>query len=154
FVRLDTTNEDFDSWKVWERGAPHLAVELVSYADKGQEPWKKKFAKYRRLGVKELVRFDPEGKHTPLEIWDEDEGELIPRVLTEPKQADCRLLDLAWVVVEHPVFRLVLRLAEKETLKLLPTPDELVAQAEEELYRVGRDRDRVAQERDRAAEER
>src|SRR5437773_596796 len=28
FVRLGARDELFDSWKTWERGAPHLAVEI------------------------------------------------------------------------------------------------------------------------------
>ncbi len=33
-VRLNASNEPFDSWKTWERGAPELAVEIVSPEDR------------------------------------------------------------------------------------------------------------------------
>jgi hypothetical protein len=33
FLRLDAPNELFRSWKVWERGAPDVAVEVLSAID-------------------------------------------------------------------------------------------------------------------------
>ena len=154
FVRLGATNEDFDTWKVWERGAPHLAVEVVSYADTGQEPWKKKLAKYRRLGVKELVRFDPEKLQAPLEVWDERGGALVPRRLTDPRSAECGVLELVWVVIDDPPHGIALRLRVPETSKLLPTPEELAAEASEARAREAAARVRAEAEGDRAAAER
>ena len=158
FVRLGAENDLFDTWKVWERGAPHLAVEVVSHADTGQEPWKKKLAKYRKLGVKELVRFDPEEPGAPLEVWDERGGNLVPRRLPDPRSAECSLLDLVWKVVDDPHYVLALRLETKES-RLLPTPLEMAAEASEARdreaaarIRAEAERDRVVGERDRALE--
>jgi Uma2 family endonuclease len=160
FVRLEAENDQFDTWKVWERGAPHLAVEIVSHADTGQEPWKKKLAKYRRLGVKELVRFDPEELEAPLEVWDERAGDLVPRRLADPRTTECSVLGLVWVVIDEPLHGIALRLQTQEA-KLLPTPTELAAEASEARARevaararAEADRDRVAAERDRVSAER
>src|SRR5687768_3268624 len=71
FVRFGAPEEDFDSWKTWERGAPQLAVEIVSESDAGEDDWAKKLEKYRELGVVELVRFDADRKAGErLRIWD------------------------------------------------------------------------------------
>lgn len=151
FVRLGAENDLFETWKVWERGAPHLAVEVVSHADTGQEPWKKKLAKYRKLGVKELVRFDPEKRDAPLEVWDERSGNLVQRRLTDPRSAECSLLDLVWKVVDHPHYGIALRLETKES-RLLPTHLEIAAEASEARDREAAARVRAEQERDRALE--
>src|SRR5512147_371048 len=56
FVRLGQPDGDFGCWKVWERGAPDLAVEIISASDATDRPWTAKLERYRRLGVRELVR--------------------------------------------------------------------------------------------------
>src|SRR3954465_14081755 len=38
-LRLGSKNEDFQSWKVWERGVPHVAVEIISDADASEPSW-------------------------------------------------------------------------------------------------------------------
>ncbi|MBM4361649.1 MAG: Uma2 family endonuclease [Deltaproteobacteria bacterium] len=38
FVRLGGPDESFKSWKTWERGAPELAVEIISDSDEGDAP--------------------------------------------------------------------------------------------------------------------
>jgi hypothetical protein len=55
FVRLGAENDSFATWKVWERGAPDVAVEIVSAHER---PWYDKLTDYRAIGVRELVRFD------------------------------------------------------------------------------------------------
>jgi Uma2 family endonuclease len=60
FVKLGVRDAAFRSWKTWEEGGvPELAVEIVSASDADEEAWQAKLGKYRELGVKELVRFDP-----------------------------------------------------------------------------------------------
>jgi hypothetical protein len=59
FVRLGVPDDEFRTWKVWERGAPHVAVEIGSRSDSVPDNVEDELAKYRRLGVVELVRFDP-----------------------------------------------------------------------------------------------
>src|SRR5450432_2586645 len=82
FVRLGEEDDLFPTWKVWERGAPEVAVEIISSADGAEPDWQEKLEKYRRIGVAELVRFDPESDR-PLRIWDLVEHELRERILTE-----------------------------------------------------------------------
>src|SRR6266481_5024845 len=59
-VRLGEPDAPFKSWKVWERGAPHLAVEVISESDATDRPWEAKLDRYRKVGVRELVSFDPD----------------------------------------------------------------------------------------------
>src|SRR5262245_4315000 len=56
FVRLGEPDSLFESWKAWERGAPHLAVEIISRSDARDRDWETTLSRYRRLGVSELVR--------------------------------------------------------------------------------------------------
>ena len=58
FVRLGVRDTSFKTWKTWEQGgAPDLAVEIVSESDR--PTWDEKLQRYHELGVRELVRFDP-----------------------------------------------------------------------------------------------
>jgi Uma2 family endonuclease len=143
FVRLGQKDEMFGSWKVWERGAPHVAVEFVSEHDTKGETWDVKLAKYRRLGVLELVRFDAE-ELPQLTVWDHVGGNLVKRELADPRRAECRPLGLSWVVVDDADCGTALRLADPVTNALLPTPAEKAEAAtervralEEELRRLG-----------------
>jgi Uma2 family endonuclease len=56
FVRLGAHNDLFPTWKVWERGAPDVAIEIAS---PNERPWTDKLTDYHEVGVRELVRFDP-----------------------------------------------------------------------------------------------
>jgi Uma2 family endonuclease len=96
FVKLGLKNAHFDSWKTWERGAPELAVEIVSDSDRGE--WEDKVERYRDLGVRELVRFDPAasaGKR--IRIWDRVQEDLVERALDE-ESAESFVLERFWVV--------------------------------------------------------
>jgi len=143
FVRLGQKDEMFGSWKVWERGAPHVAVEFVSEHDTKGETWDIKFDKYRRLGVLELVRFEAEKPGAQLTVWDQVGGHLLNRELADPRRADCRPLGLSWVVVDDADCGTALRLADPATNTLLPKPAEKAEAAaervralEEELRRL------------------
>jgi Uma2 family endonuclease len=97
-VRLGGPDEDFDVWKTWERGAPHLCVEIVSRSDRRELPWAEKLARYRQAGVEELVRFDdlaPEGQR--FRVWDRVEGDLVERALEPGERPRCRTLKLWWL---------------------------------------------------------
>src|SRR5262249_56735846 len=76
FVKLGSADAIFDNWKVWERGAPDIAVEIVSAWNRPDAEWSDKFGRYRASGVRELVRFDAEGKVRPLRVWDRVDGGL------------------------------------------------------------------------------
>jgi Uma2 family endonuclease len=127
-VRLGGPDEDFDVWKTWERGAPHLCVEIVSRSDRGDLPWAEKLARYRQAGVEELVRFDdlaPEGER--FRVWDRVKGDLVERALQRGERPLCRTLKLWWHegTLGH---RVAPRLARDAGGKdLLPTPKERAA---------------------------
>jgi hypothetical protein len=138
-VRLGAPDERFRSWKVWERGAPHLAVEVTSGPDKSDGAWAQKFEKYRRLGVSELVRFDPEDGE--IRIWDNVEGDLVERVLSVGR-IECVPLGLFWVVVREASGEWMIRPSRDPAgTDLLLSPGEAMAklkQLEAELERQRR----------------
>jgi hypothetical protein len=121
FVRLHTPDSKFKSWKVWEWGAPELAVEILSDSD---EHWETKLLKYARLGVRELVSFDPESSPATLRIWDRLETDLVERELIGNSAAS-NVLPGYWVVVADPEHGPALRLShDDEGTSLFPTPTE------------------------------
>jgi hypothetical protein len=135
------------SWKVWERGVPDLCVEIDSPDD--ERDWPRRFANYRALGVKELVRFDleaPEGGR--LRVWDRIDEDLVERVV-EGDRTPCLVLGLHWVVCANESGPPTLRLAEDPAgQKLVPTELETIerernesrqriAELEAELHRRG-----------------
>jgi Uma2 family endonuclease len=156
FVRLGGPDQMFDSWKVWERGAPHVAVEIVSTFDASEASWTKKLRKYHRLGVSEVVRFDPDGG--ALRIWDYVEGDLVERVLAIGAPVECVPLGLFWVVARTPSSAAAtdgaegpcLRLARDANGTLLLLTAEEAAQAERTAALADRD---AALEQVRALEE-
>lgn len=129
FVRLGEPDHLFMSWKVWERGAPQLAVEIVSESDERDRDWDGKLEKYRRLGVSELVRFDPESRVQPLRVWDSVEHDLVERELSAAC-ARSRCLPGFWLAVDQPDTGLALRLSHDEQgARLYPTLAEHEAEA-------------------------
>ena len=155
FVRLGAPDENFDSWKTWERGAPHVAVEIVSASDASEAAWAPKLHKYRRLGVTEVVRFDPE--HGELRIWNRTEGDLVERALGPDEPSECLPLRLFWIVVKDDAGAILLRLARDAAgTYLLPTPEE-EARRQRDAALEGRDaaledRDAALESRDAALE--
>ena len=150
FLRFGAKSEDFPSWKVWERGAPHVAVEIISESDEGEASWQEKLDKYRRLGVSELVWFDPQTPEHPLRIWDYVGDDLLERRLLEPC-AESRHLGGYWLPIEQPNGDLTLRLSrDAHGLQLFPTPEEDQAQhrlAAEESLRSETEARRAAERR-------
>jgi Uma2 family endonuclease len=110
-LRLGERDAPFDSWKVWERGAPHLAIEIISAADSTDKPWAAKLERYRKVGVRELVSFDPDDPDAPLRIWDFVDGDLIERDPAAPEFRACGVLGAHWCVRPEPEIGLTLRLA-------------------------------------------
>jgi hypothetical protein len=128
FVRLGAKNELFPVWKVWERGAPDLAVEILSPSDERDRAFDDKLEKYRRLGVRELVYFDPEAS-VPLRVWGAVDGDLVERVV-EGVTARSHCLPATWVVGPDADLGVLLRLSHDPAGKeLLPTPTERERQA-------------------------
>jgi Uma2 family endonuclease len=129
FVRLGGPDELFGSWKVWERGAPHVAVEIISNDDARDRYWEPKLNQYRQLGVQELVRFDPEAAQHPLRIWDRLDNDLVERK-PSPQPARSNVLPGFWATVQDPKLGPSLRLSHDESgAALYPTPVETAATA-------------------------
>lgn len=137
FVRLGSPHAPFRVWKVWERGAPEVGVEIVSDADEGEPDWNEKLARYRSAGIAEVVRFDAEDPKTPIRIWDLISGDLVERSQDDPHLRFCEALRAWWVVVEHPSLGPTLRVArDPEGRDLLPTPEEETAKANAEAAKL------------------
>lgn len=147
FVRTGARDETFAVWKVWERGAPQLAVEIASPND---DAWEAHLADYHVMGVEELVRFDRDAADAPLRVWDRVEGDLVERILESPRVAECGPLGLFWVIADDPELGPALRLArDPEGSDLLPTPQEAEARAEQERAALAR---RVSELEERLAQ--
>jgi Uma2 family endonuclease len=143
FVRCGEANDLFRTWNVWERGAPHVAVEIVSESDEAERAWDEKLERYRRLGVSELVRFDPADADQPLRVWDLVTGELLERQLSE-RRAHSRYLDGFWLAIDQPDTGLSLRLSlDERGERLFPT----LAEQEAEGRRAEAEGRRIAEQR-------
>jgi Uma2 family endonuclease len=139
FMRLGEPDHLFRSWKVWERGAPQLAIEVISDSDERDTDWDTKLQRYRRLGVQELIRFDSEASDPSrvLRIWDAVEGDLAEREVTG-SAAQSRVLPGHWVLVHDPALGPTLRLSHDALgANLYQTPSERMRQLEAELGRRG-----------------
>jgi hypothetical protein len=131
FVRLGAPDTRFDSWKVWERGAPELVVEIVSPSDAAEGPWDRKLERFGRLGAREIARFDPEDSAKPLRIWDCIDGDLVERDPADPAFRRCDTLGVHFCVCNDADLGPMLRLArDADGRDLLPTPSEARQRAE------------------------
>jgi hypothetical protein len=157
FVKLGASDEAFDTWKVWQRGAPDVAVEIVSASDHRDAEWSDKLARYEACGVAELVRFDAEDTARPIRVWDRIEGDLVERAASDPQLRRCAALAHYWVIVPS-AYGPQLRLArDPEGKQLLPTPAEdrvrLAAElAQERAARTQAEHARAVAEHERAQE--
>jgi hypothetical protein len=133
FLRLGVPDGDFDSWKTWERGAPELAVEITSDSDASDRAVEEKVRRYHEMGVRELVRFDPDAPAgSRIRVWDRVQEDLVERVV-EGDRAPCATLKLWWVVVPGAGYPAALRLARDADGKdLVLTREELEARARQE----------------------
>ncbi len=155
FVKLGRPHETFNVWKVWERGAPDLAVEVVSKSDRPSDDWNSKLERYRAAGVSELVRFDATNDEQPIRVWDRVDGELVERAAEDPEVRRSRVLDLFWTTVQAPQIGPMLRLSrDAEGTDLLPTPEEAAASAEVARMRAEAERGQEAEARRKAEAER
>lgn len=136
FVKLGLRVKDFDSWFTWERGAPDLAVEVVSEFDRMKLTWAQKFERYEACGVQELVQFDPRRDMTT-RVWDRIDGKLVERAPDSKDTFECRTLGLYWTIEMDRDYGYQLRLCRDHAGKvLLPTPQETVLQLREALSEV------------------
>ncbi|HEY3499352.1 MAG TPA: Uma2 family endonuclease [Polyangiaceae bacterium] len=148
-VRMGAPSGVFPSWKTWERGAPHVGVEIVSDFDAARGTWSDKLARYRGAGIDEVVRFDPSDREHPLRLWDRFEGDLVERVLEGENALLSDALGAYWCVREDPKIGPMLGLAlDPFGERLVPSPEEReraekeaalarVAELEAELRRRG-----------------
>jgi Uma2 family endonuclease len=124
FVRLEPPRGMIRSWKTWERGAPEVAVELVSDSDAPEQDLEEKLARYRRLGVRELVRLDPQappGKQ--LRVWQRVEEDLVEREVIGGRMPSA-VLALVWVAAPAEHHDAALRIEDPGTRSLVPTRTE------------------------------
>jgi|SRR6478752_7435388 len=153
-VWLGPPDHTWTSWKIWERGAPHLAVEVISASDARDRPWKRKFDAYQRTGVLELVRFDPANAEKPLRFWDRIEGDLIEREVSGYALERSDVLGLYWCVESTPEYGAMLRLSRDPAGQERLLTDKEVAEAEAEGRRLEAEGRRLEAEGRRLAEAR
>jgi Uma2 family endonuclease len=128
-----------DTWKTWERGAPHVGVEIISGSDASELRFEEKLVRYRLAGVREVVRYDWDDRERPIRIWDLVEGNLGERDLADPEAFKCDPVGWYWCEREHPELGLTLRLAKnREGSELVLTPLE--------TERAARDAERAAKD--------
>jgi len=152
FAKLGVPHSTFRMWKTWLRGAPDVAVEVVSDSDEGEEDWAIKLERYRAAGVGEVVRFDPDDGEQPIRVWDHIDGDLVERAKPTDGVFECSCLGLFWVAVPHPMFVRMLRLArDRGGVDLLLLPEE--AERAEARGRQDEARGRQEEARARAAAE-
>ncbi len=151
FLRLGQPDAAFDVWKVWERGAPDVAVEIISPSDASDAEWSVKLERYHAMGVRELVRFDPSSEANVLRIWDNLGGDLVERDVRAEGGAACGPLGLAWIVCEDGEIGRALRLAKDG--ELLLTGEEQARRESQEERRAKEEERRAKEEERRAKEE-
>lgn len=116
YAQLKPAASKIKSWKVWERGAPDVAVEILS--DSSASEWAEKLNRYAALGVSELVCFAPE-MPVSLRVWDRIDGHLHEREVSGLRAASL-VLELTWVVAPAEDNRAALRIA-RPSGELIPT---------------------------------
>ncbi|MFO0761551.1 MAG: Uma2 family endonuclease [Byssovorax sp.] len=157
FVKLGAKDEPFETWKIWERGAPDLAVEIVSASDRRDTEWSAKLDRYQVTGIRELVRFDADDREQPIRVWDRVGGELVERAGEGERLRECVTLDLWWAIAPS-AYGSMLRLARDAAGQdLLPTAKEDRLRLEMELAaerkaRADAEHARLLAEHERASE--
>lgn len=155
YVQLKAPTGKIRSWKVWERGAPDVAIEIVSPSDAPQTPWAEKLRRYQSLGVRELVRFDPEARpgEPCLRVWDRvDEALLEREVETAPWRCRSSVINVRWVLAAADDYPIALRCAEsRDSEVLVPTRRE-ARQAEAKARQAEAEARQAAEQRVRELE--
>jgi hypothetical protein len=104
FVCLGKAQTAFETWKTWELGTPELAFEIISACNAREPAWDDKLRRYRELGNRELVRFDPDDAARPLRIWDRVDDDLVERDPTDPSFSRCDTLDAYLRIRTDPTY--------------------------------------------------
>ncbi len=153
FVRLGVRDTSFKTWKTWEQGgAPDLAVEIVSESDR--PTWDEKLQRYHELGVRELVRFDPNAATAlRIRVWDRVDDDLVERE-NDGDRTPCLTLGLHWIVQSVESEPVGLRLVGDDgELVLAPEESEAKARAEEAKARAEEAKAHAEEAKARAAAE-
>jgi hypothetical protein len=100
------------------KGAPEVAIEVISESDAGDTESQVKLDRYRSVGAQELLRFHP-GAQGPavLRIWDRVNEVLLERVPSS--KAPSLVLPAHWVVAEADGHPLALRIAAGDDAQTL-----------------------------------
>jgi Uma2 family endonuclease len=152
YVQLRPSTGKIRSWKTWERGAPDIAVEIVSESDASEEAWTAKLQRYHSVGVVELVRFDPEAPEGHrLRVWHRADGKLLER---EIESSRCRSMvaDLHWVVGPAETNPVTLRIAAGDAGQVLVPTRVEARQAEAEARQAEAEARQAAEARVRELE--
>ena len=117
YVGLTPPGRRVNSWKVWERGAPEIAVEILSRSDAPNPKWNDRLNIYRRLGVQELLRFDPleQDPAKRLRIYNRHQGALVERAV-EGDTVPSLILDMDWQLAPGEGLDVALRIAREGVL--------------------------------------
>lgn len=140
FAKLGVPDEDFETWKTWERGAPELVVEILSKHDREPYTWTEKLVRFHELGAREVVRFDttPRKGRARLRVWDRVEDDLVEREVTG-EVTPCVALGLHWMIAPARDLPAALRLArDPKGKELLLSPIE-AAEAARSASEAARD---------------
>jgi Uma2 family endonuclease len=146
FIKLGVRDSNFDSWKTWEHGAPELCVEVLARDTSEYLSMREKRARYRALGVRELVVFNfsaPKGKR--LQVYDRVRGDLVERVVVRERTPCVSLSELLGV-------RYGWRVAPSDELDValrLDSTDGVIPTLAEELHLAGQRRRQLELEKAR-----
>lgn len=139
FVKLHVKEHELiEVWKVWEKGAPELAIEIVSPSDKREYlSMGEKLRRYQAVGVKELVAYDAEApRGSRLRAWDRIDERLVERRV-EDERTPCIVLSslgrrVEWTLGPTPEVSLdALRIVVDG--EVVPTPAEALISSEAAL---------------------
>lgn len=138
FVRVGEPDFDFRSWKTWENGTPHLAIE-ISDREVRPDNLDEKLGKYHELGVRELIWFDPlKEAGLRLRAWDRIDDDFVERDL-DSDVTPCSVLGVHWVVSQHGRLGLTLRPSRDAAGNdLLPAAEDIARRELEEAIRASR----------------
>jgi hypothetical protein len=118
FVKLGVPTHLPDVWRTWAQGTPELCVEILSPSDSEEKlSFAEKLRRYTALGTRELVVFNSDSKRgRRLRVWDRVRDDFVERVVLE-ERAPCTVLrGVAFVVVDDPKLRGVLRITQDGAL--------------------------------------
>jgi Uma2 family endonuclease len=142
FLKAHVKQTIFDSWKTWEHGVPELAVEVLARDTTEYLTMNQKLARYRALGVRELVVFNFDARGKRLRVYDRVHDDLVERVVVRESTPCVALAELLgqrcdWTIAPADDLPAALRLMKGK--RLVPTEAE-------QLIHVERDNDLLARE--------